>query len=397
MELSLDFKTPRWALPLDAPKRYKFIKGGRASGKSHERAEAVIENMMINPNWKVVCLREIQKSLKYSAYQLIKDKIIKFGLSEFFDIVQGEIRRKGGEGLALFQGMQDHTADSIKSLEGFDCAWFEEAQNCSGRSLKLLRPTIRKEDSELWFTWNPDQPDDAVDAFAREMDGHDKAIVIHVNYSENPFLPQTAYDEMELDKQKYPDDFDHIWLGGYNLRKEIRVFKNWRIDEIEPDYSDDLYYGADWGFAKDPTTLLRTWMRGDDIYIDYQVDGVGVEIDKTAALFDNVPKSRKHKIRADSSRPETISYMNRQGFDVIGVEKGAGSVEDGVEWLRSKNIIIHPRCKLLEKELRLYSYKTNKAGDILPKVEDSMNHCIDALRYAYEPLIKNKSTGFIVI
>lgn len=394
---TLTIKTPRWALPLQDYKRYKFISGGRSSGKSHERVETAIENMMANPHWKIVCLREIQKSLKFSAYQLFKDKIISMGVSHYFDIVQNEIRRVGGEGIAIFQGMQDHTADSIKSLEGFDCAWFEEAQNCSHKSLKLLRPTIRKEGSEIWFTWNPDQPDDPVDTFSKEMDGHKSAIHIHVNYDQNPFLPATAYNEMLLDREKYPDDFDHIWLGGYNVRSDIRVFNNWCIEYCEPSESDHLYYGADWGFANDPSVLMRAWVREKEkeIYVDYDINGIGIETDHLPRFFDGVPLSRVHTITADSSRPETISYMNRNGFRVAPSIKGKGSVEDGINWLRGYKIIVHPRCEMAQKELRLYSYQTDRAGNIQPKVEDDNNHFIDALRYALEKLIRSNKSYFM--
>ena len=388
--INLEIKTPRWSLPLQKPARYKLIKGGRGSGKSHERAEALIEAMVMDVDLKAVCIREIQKSLKFSAYSLLKDKIQKLGVSSLFEITMSEIRRIGGSGICIFQGMQDHTADSIKSLEGFNIAWVEEAQSLSAKSLKLLRPTIRADDSEIWFTWNPDQPDDPVDRFAKDMKDSDDAIIVHVNYDQNPFLPKTLLDEVESDRKRYPDDFDHIWLGAYNLRKDIRVFQHWKVEECEPKEGEHLYFGCDWGFANDPLTLLRAWIDENEktIYVDYQVDGIGVEIDETEDKFMQIPRAKDYVIRADNARPEMISHMKKKGFKIQGVEKGKGSVHDGVTWLRGYNIVIHPRCKLLEKELRLYSFKTNKAGDVLPDVEDANNHCIDGLRYAFEKLIK---------
>ena len=141
------------------------VKGGRGSGKSHYFAEKAVESLLLNPNTKGVCIREIQKSLKYSAKQLIEDKIHSFGVGYLFTITQTEIKSTIGSGLIIFQGMQDHTADSIKSLEGFDWAWVEEAHTLSDKSLKLLRPTIRKENSQVWFSWNPENETDPVDEF----------------------------------------------------------------------------------------------------------------------------------------------------------------------------------------------------------------------------------------
>ena len=287
--------------------------------------------------------------------------------------------------------MQDHTADSIKSLDGFRIAWVEEAQALSAKSLKLLRPTLRENDAELWFTWNPDDEDDAVEKFFKSMEGSEDSIVVHVNYDDNPFLPDTLKKEMESDRVRFPDDFDHVWLGAYNTRSDVRVFNNWRIDDLKWT-GDDMYFGCDWGFAVDPTVILRAFLDEGkkQIYVDYEFCKVGVEIDHLPKAFKSVPLADVSTVRCDSARPETISYMRRQGYKCVAVEKGEGSIEDGVEWLKGYEIVVHPRCKNLAKELRLYSYKTNKAGDILRKIEDANNHAIDALRYAFEPLVKRK-------
>jgi phage terminase large subunit len=160
----LDREIARVFLPLDKPARYKGAYGGRGSGKSHDRAEALIEDAICIPGLRAACIREVQKSLKESAYRLLCDKIEDFGLKEAdgFKILNTEIRTPG-DGIIIFQGMQDHTAESIKSLEGFNRAWVEEAQTLSARSLQLLRPTIRAEDSEIWFTWNPRRKNDPID------------------------------------------------------------------------------------------------------------------------------------------------------------------------------------------------------------------------------------------
>lgn len=335
------------------------------------------------------CLREVQKSLKNSVKLLVEDKIRKFGLTDRFEILDAEIRTPGG-GLIIFQGMQNHTADSVKSLEGFDVAWVEEAQSLSQRSLDLLRPTIRKPGSELWFGWNPNKPTDPVDNLLRGGAPPSDSIVVEVNWDANPWLPDELRQDMEDDRRRDPDKFLHVWQGHYALNSEARVFRNWRVEEFETPPDAIHRFGADWGFAIDPTVLVRCHVVGRNLYVDYEVSQVGCEIDRTPALFDRIPGSRQFLIRADSSRPETVSYMLRQGFKIRGAIKGAGSVEDGVEFLRSFDIIVHPRCKTVAEELTLYAYKTDpQTGEILPMLEDKNNHTIDALRYALEELRKS--------
>lgn len=388
----LNLPTPRWAVPLLAPSRYKGAKGGRSSGKSHFFAERVVEHCICDPNLSVVCIREVQRSLKFSAKRLIEAKIRVMGVSHLFDILTTEIRRKGGSGVIIFEGMQDHTADSIKSLEGFGIAWVEEAQNLSARSMELLLPTIREEGSEIWFTWNPHKDTDPVDDLL-VANKPDNAIVVHINFMDNPFCPQVVFDEAAAWLKRDPDSYTHVWIGQYRKVTEAQVFKNWTVEEFKAPEGATFYYGADWGFSVDPTVLLRCHAdhASRTLYFDYEAYGIGVEIDDTPALFDKVPGSRKWQITADNARPETISYMRRQGFKIKGAKKGKGSVEDGVEFLKSYTIVVHPRCKHLVDELNFYSYKVDKmTGDVLPILLDAHNHCIDSARYALEKLAFNR-------
>jgi PBSX family phage terminase large subunit len=223
MGTHLKSKIPKWFTPLINKSRYKGVKGGRGGGKSHALAQWIVIKLVSDPNLKVVCIREIQKSTKYSVKKLIEDKIYQMGIGYMFDITDHEIRRSDSKGLVIFVGMQDHTADSIKSLEGFDIAWVEEAHSLSKKSLKLLRPTIRAEGSEIWFSWNPQSPTDPVDEFFAN-DPND-SILIHVNIFDNPFAPQTLLNEAAEDKKKLdPEDYAHIWLGDYNLQSDSLAF-----------------------------------------------------------------------------------------------------------------------------------------------------------------------------
>lgn len=196
------------------PSRYKAIYGGRGSGKSHFFAEALVGNAYGARGLRAVCVREVQKTLKESAKRLIEDKIAALGVGQYFDIKQDEIRTPGG-GVIIFQGMQDHTAESIKSLEGFHIAWTEEAQTLSARSLEMLRPTIRAPRSELWFSWNPRNAKDPVDAFFRGEKAPENAIIAKINYDQNTHFPAELEAERAYDELHKRDRYGHIWLGEY--------------------------------------------------------------------------------------------------------------------------------------------------------------------------------------
>lgn len=383
---TLQIKTPAWAVPLLEPARYKGAYGGRGSGKSHMFAELMIEAHIIDPDSRSVCVREVQKSLGQSVKRLLELKIQELNAGAYFEVQEAQIKAKNGQGLIIFQGMQNHTADSIKSLEGYDRAWVEEAQSLSQRSLDLLRPTIRKPGSELWFTWNPSKATDPIDVLLRGEKPPKDAVILPVNYDNNPWFPDVLKEEMEYDKRRDPDKYMHVWRGEYVRNSETRVFKNWKIEEFEAPKDAIHRLGADWGFAIDPTVLVRCHIVGRTLYIDYEAYMVGCEISNTPDLFMTIPDSEKWPITADSARPETISHMRRNGFPkIMPAVKGAKSVEDGIEWLKSFDIVVHPRCTHTIDELTLYSYKTDQlTGKILPILEDKQNHVIDALRYACE-------------
>lgn len=390
---TLDIPTPRWFLPLLEKARYKGAHGGRGSGKSHAFAEYIIERCLMS-KCDVVCIREVQKSLAQSVKKLLEIKIEALGLNGMFEVQQSQIKGPHG-GVIVFQGMQNHTADSIKSLEGFDIAWVEEAQSLSQRSLDLLRPTIRKPGSEILFTWNPDQPTDPIDAFLRCDNPPPDSIVVEVNYNDNPWFPEVLRNEMEYDRGRDHDKYMHVWEGQYSTGGESRVFKNWSVEEFDAKPDAVLRFGADWGFANDPTVLVRCYIEGRKLYVDHEAWMIGCDIQDTPSLFLTVPESTRWPIVADSSRPETISHMKKNGFiKVMPAVKGPGSVEDGIEFLRSHDIIVHPRCKHLIDELKHYRYKTDQlTGQILPQFEDKHNHVIDALRYACEAVRKTKQYG----
>ena len=381
---SLILDTPEVFEPLLVPSRYKGVHGGRGSGKSHFFGELWLEENVAG-RVDFVCLRETLKSLEFSVKKLLEAKVEQFNAGAYFDIQDRRILAKHG-GVTIFEGMQNHTADSIKSLEGFDRAWFEEAQAASDKSLTLLRPTIRKPGSELWFSWNPDQPTDPIDVLLRGEKLPPGAVVVEANYTDNPWFPDELRLEMEYDRSRDPDKYAHVWEGKYRQNSEARVFRNWRIEEFDADPAWILRQGADWGFSVDPSVLVQVAIIGRTLYVIHEAYRVGCEVDFLPSLFQTVPESERWATTADSSRPETISYMQRHGFPkMLAAVKGPRSVEEGIEFLRSFDIVVHPRCKHAVEELRTYSYETDPlTGAVLGKLKDKDNHVIDSLRYACE-------------
>lgn len=219
---TLEIQTARAFLPLLQPARYKGAHGGRGSGKSHFFAELIVEECLRVPGTRAICLREVQKTLAESSKRTIEDKIQALGLGQHFD-VQVPMIKTPGDGVISFQGMQDHNAQSIKSLEGYRIAWFEEAQTMSERSLSLLRPTIRLDGSELWFGWNPTRKSDAIEKFLRQ-DKPANAIVVQANWRDNPWWNDTLEQERQLELAKYPDRYEHTYEGAYATAFEGAYF-----------------------------------------------------------------------------------------------------------------------------------------------------------------------------
>jgi phage terminase large subunit len=380
----LRIRVPEPFMPLEGEHRYIGAHGGRGSGKSHYFGERWLREN-VERKLDFVCLRETLKSLEFSVKKLLESKVERYNAGAYFDIQDRRILSTRG-GVTIFEGMQNHTSDSIKSLEGFDRSWFEEAQAASDKSLTLLRPTIRKPGSQMWFSWNPELPTDPIDVLLRGEKVPPGAVVVEVNFNSNPQLPAELLAEMEYDRGRDPEKYAHVWLGKYKRNSESRVFKKWAIEEFDLDPAWTLRQGADWGFSVDPSVLVQCAIVGRKLYVAHEAYMVGCEIDALPSLFLSVPDSERWPMTADSARPETISYMRRNGFPrIMPAVKGARSLEEGVEFLQAYDIVVHPRCKHTIDELTHYSYEVDPLTNlVLPKLADKDNHVIDALRYACE-------------
>ncbi len=375
--------------PLFEPSRYKVCHGGRGSGKSTSIAQALIV-MSVQRKMRILCTREFQSSIKDSVLKLLSDIIYKNNLDYFFKITrEGIVGRNGSQ--FIFLGLK-HSPQSIKSLEGVDIAWLEEAQAISNDSLDILIPTIRKENSEIWMSLNPNLATDPI--YTRFIENkHPDQWTLNINYDKNPFFPETLRKEMEYQKEVDYNDYLNIWKGKCKTASDAQIFKGKTIVENFDTPTDAVhYYGLDWGFSQDPTAVISCFILDKELYIDYEAGGLGVELDHTHRLIDSIPGAKENVIRADSARPESISYVKRQGYRIESVYKWSGSIEDGIAFIKSfKKIHIHTRCMKVAEEFVQYSYKIDRlTGDITTIIVDKHNHYIDSCRYALQPLIKRR-------
>ncbi len=383
------------------PHRYKSAYGGRGRGASWSFARVLL-TLASYQKKRILCTREYQNSIKDSVYKVLCDQIDELNLNPYYNINKTEIFSKIGSEF-IFKGLQ-HPLE-IKSIEGIDVVWLEEAQNVSEESWRFLIPTIRKDNSEIWLSWNTgEEKDPTYQRFV--INKPPDCVSKLLTFKDNPFFPETLRKEMEHCRRVDRDAYLHIWEGQPLRQSEALVFNGkYVIEDFEAPDGIRFYYGGDWGFANDPTALIRCFIVGNDLYIDHEACGTGVEFEEIPQLFDTIPGSRDNLIIADSARPETISYVKRQGFIIRACRKSAGAqvkttkigfVRDGISFLRKfDKIHIHSRCKHTRDEFDHYSFKTDKkTGEVLPILLDSFNHCIDSLRYALEELIQSTETDW---
>jgi phage terminase large subunit len=369
--------------------RYRVAYGGRGSGKSWQMGRALLLHGLRSP-LRILCAREYQTSIRDSVHHLLASQIVELGLEGFYDVQQTIIRGINGTEF-IFKGLRRNVTE-VKSTEAVDVCWVEEAEAVSDQSWQVLIPTIRKPGSEIWVSFNPAlETDPTYQRFV--INPPERAIVRWVTYIDiGSLLPEVLKHEAKELQRRDPEAYAHVWGGKPWHRSDAQVFAGkYRVDDFTPakEWSGP-YYGADWGFSQDPTALVRCWTYDGALYVDHETGGIGWDMDEIARRFGELPGAREHVIRADSARPETINETKRRGFNVTGVKKWTGSVEDGIAHIRSyRDVIIHPRCKRTLEEFRMYSYEVDKqSGDPLPKVRDAHNHYVDALRYALQPMIR---------
>lgn len=384
------------------PHRYKVFYGGRGSAKSWSVARALLIKA-IERRCRIICAREFQNSIRESVHALLDEQIRTLGIDDLFTVQERTILGTNSSEF-VFLGLKANI-HSVKSFEGADILWIEEGQTTSKESLDIIIPTIRKEGSEIWITMNLETEEDPVKTLLID-DPPPGCYVRKVNFDENRHMSATLESvrqealrkietaKSEKERAQAQADYDHVWLGFPKRLTDAMVLKRWEIREFSIPAHVRWYYGADWGFANDPTALVRCFINGRNLCISDEAYGYKVELDETPRLFDTVPDSRKWPIIADSARPETISFMNRQGFRVFPAEKWPGSVEDGIAHLNSyERILIHPRCVNAADEARKYSYKVDRmTGAVLPVLVEKYDHIWDAVRYSLGSEIKRRGS-----
>ena len=363
--------------------RFYFLRGGRGSGKSWAVAEYLLVTLLNNPNLNLVCLREVQRSIKHSSKKLLADRINILGLSDYFEVLLTEIRLKKGNGIIIFNGLQDHTVDSIKSLEGFNLCWIEEAQTITSYSLELLIPTIRATGSKIFFTYNPKNKTDAIELLRDEKDNK---VVIHSTYLDNYYAPSTIIDEAEEMRVKRLSKYNHVYLGQYGQSEglifenvEVRVIREAEIKSLE------CLQGLDFGYTNDPTAFCINYM-DDKNKILYVFDGFYKKGLLNSQIATEIKKlhAHKHIIYADSAEPKSIDTLRGDGISRIrGALKGKDSINNGIDFLLDYHIVINAHLKDFENEANNYTWaidkKTNKPTNI---PIDAFNHFWDACRYS---------------
>jgi phage terminase large subunit len=373
--------------------RYLVLYGGRGGGKSENIGRALIM-LSMELKIRILCAREYQTSIRDSVHKILKDVIEKYNFTENFHITEATIKSINGSEF-IFKGIANDP-DQIKSLQGVDICWVEEAQRVSNRSLDCLIPTIRNKGSKIIFSFNPMFASDPVyDKFVTKK--MDDTLAIKINYYDNPWIKDTALlSEIKRDKKYNPEKYNNIWLGDIIKRNDAIVFAgHYHIENFEtpdPEYifENRFFYGLDFGFSQDPTAFVRCFILNECLYVDYEAGGVGIlprEIEKY--ILDKIPYAKNYIIYGDSARPELIADIKTFGYHIKSCQKGAGSIEAGITYLKNfKKIIIHRRCEKLIENINSYSYKIDRiSNEILPQIIDKDNDYIDALRYALNDYI----------
>ena len=401
-------KLARKLMPALSPElgtfRYRVLRGGRGSGKSFSVAK-MAAMWGASRHLRILCTREFQNTIKESFHAELKSAINSCPwLSTQYDVGVDYLRHKTNGTEFIFKGLR-HNIDGIKSMAQINLVIVEEAETVPHTSWRDLLPTIRAPQSEIIIIYNPKRRDSWV---AQQFDSDTlppRTIVVDVNFCDNPWFP-AVLDEQRLHDRETLDPalYRHIWEGDYYEQSDAQVFAGrHRIADFEPAANwDGPYYGVDFGFSADPTAGVKCWIHDGNLYIEHELYQQRLELDDTGPeLIEALPDIERHACRADNARPESISYLKRHGLPrMVACEKGKGSVEDGIEFIKSfKKVVIHSRCPNTAKEFDLYSYKTDRlSGDILPVLLDANNHAIDALRYALEAIMKrNKRTAGVAL
>lgn len=377
------------------PKRYKVMHGGRGGGKSWSVASVLLVMAAERP-LRILCAREVQKSMRDSVHRLLKDAVVRLGLESFFEVLDTEIRGANGS-LFLFTGLQSHTVDSIKSFEGVDIVWVEEAHGVSKKSWDVLIPTIRKEDSEIWMTLNPDMDTD--ETYVRFIAAYSPDTwCVQINWRDNPWFPSVLDAERKKCKVTNPDDYPHIWEGQPRRVSEGAIYRH-EIDALYAQkricpvpYDPSLPVHTVWDLGWNDAMTIGMVQRGpqDVRIIDYiedshrTLDWYVAQLEKRPYRWGTdylPPDGRTKNFQTGKSTQQQLMGMGRRNVVVLG----AMNVEEGIKGAR----MLFPRCFFDEaKTVRLVEclrrYRRDihqKTGEPMGPMHDEYSHGADMFRY----------------
>lgn len=391
--------------------RHVAMYGGRASAKSWSMARAALILGATRP-MRIGCYRLVQESIAASLKALLDDQIAELGLADVYESTKFEIRGRNGTRF-LFGGLLSDP-EKVKSTEGLDLAILEECEQITADAMRVLRPTVRKPGSQIWYAWNRRHATDHVDDMFLGGEPPPKSVVVQVSWKDNPWFSETLRGEMSWDYERDPDAAANTWGGELLIRSAARVFRSFRVEDLDAE-ADEVnaaeLIGLDFGFANDPTVAIRAFIlppiakgRPQQLYIAREARRTGLTASDTPALlagsdkrlhattgeprwanpsgFEGIMLDQRSLIMADSATPAAIEELKRAGLRVEPAKKGAGSVATGVERLRKYEIVVHPSCEGVQEELRQYSYKVDRhTGHVLPDFAEGHDHAIDAARY----------------
>ena len=370
--------------------RYIIIYGGRDSSKSHSVARTLIIKAYTE-KCNILCTREIQNSIKDSVYSLLSNVIEEYGLSKAFEIVKDEIRCVTTGSKFIFKGLR-HNVTDVKGKEGINYCWVEEGENISSTSLDVLIPTIRKENSQLYITFNPNMIDDPVyDRFITHLRPDSR--VIKINYNDNPFLSETSKKEIQYCKENDIEKYKWVYLGECRTTTEARILHNIVIHNFDIDTSRQPHFGLDLGF-NDPNALTQSYIYDNELYICREYYSNQLDPEELKSKLSNLEWITGKHIICDSSQPAMIKMFNSIGkFTVAGSRKSIGQPQKegaykyamAMYFKQFKKIHIHEtNCPNACREFPRWSFQVDKNENIHDIVQDGSDHTLDSTIYALE-------------
>lgn len=377
MEIPKEFKRL-----FDRDWRESAIYGGRYSLKSHTVARFLLVRARMEKT-RIGCFREFQNSISDSSLQLLKDLIEKYGLTDFEVTKNAVINTVTGSDF-LFKGLWNNE-QSIKSIEGMDIAWVEEAQTVSTKSIEVLTPTVRKPGSQIIYTYNRLLEDDPVHT-RLVIEGRPNTLVINVNYDiaqKYGMLPNEILLEIEDDKTRRPALYRHKWLGE-PMSNERKIYRDWQIVDEIPHEARLERYGLDFGYSNDPSSLVAIYYYNGGYILDEIIFQKGLSNKQIADIILN---QRPAMVMADSAEPKSIDEIRSYGINIQPAEKGKGSVMQGIQSVQDQRISVTKRSSNIIKEYRSYLWEIDKEGRIINEPEHTWSHSMDAIRYGMTSLV----------